>query len=951
MMKRISSLILLAVLLLVACTPKGERKRLDLSGEWQSTLGVCCLPGTTDENALGCEAPVPRSEATTSHLTRLYPYAGIVTYTRDINLPHAMEGRPLQLFMERTKPSTLFVDGDSIGSFGHLAVPHVYTLPPLSAGQHTLSIRIDNRDAAVPSGVHGSHAWVEATQTNWNGILGGFYLETLPSVRFTDVQVYPDVAHHTAQVRFTVQADADVRAKITAKARTWNSSERSRKVSGDMELSLKAGENHSALTLDMGDDLLLWSEFHPSLYRLVLSLSTCGEGDAVYDRYTTNFGMRLFGVKGTQVAINGLPTFLRGKHDGCAFPLTGYCPVDVNTWRHYFRVCREYGINHVRFHSYTPTRACFEAADMEGIYLQAELPLWGSVRPETTAQNEWYLSEASLTLTTFGNHPSFMSFALGNELGGDFDLMTRWLDAFRMQDSRHLYVKGSNNALGYSNPQQGEDYCVTCRLGGGAHYETNTRSSFSFADEPEGGLLNATRPSTRAIYDAVTRCPLPVISHESGQFQIYPDYSELPKYTGVLRPYNLEIFRDRLEKNHLTGQIAEFHEATGRWSAACYKADIEYCLRTPGMGGFQLLDLQDYPGQGTALVGVLDAFMDSKGIVDPIAWRGFCGPVVPLALMDSLCFVNTDTLRFDVTIANYSEETIHDTVRWHLMGDGIDVSSSFLSVTSMEQGRLTDVGRVELQLNDITKSTQLSLTLNVGDVCNHYRLWVYPSFDPLDDALLLLADTVSVNKPFVVAHHLDEALVALDSASTVLYFPSEDELRPVSVGGLFTPDYWNYAMFKSISENARRQVSPGTLGLLMDMSHPLFDGFPTEGHTDWQWWSIVHASRPLILDGTSSALRPLIQVVDNVERNHKLAILVECLVGEGRLMLCTTDPVRAAATPEGAAYLQAIIDWLQRTPVDELPELTPALLRKVFGAEVVDEIAEGVHNITDYTQS
>lgn len=951
-MNKLSLILLLLVSLwLAGCTPRGERQRLDLSGEWQSTLGVCQLPGTTDENALGREAPVPRSEANTSHLTRLYPYAGVVTYTRDITVPRALSGRPLSLIMERTKPSTLFVDGDSIGSYGHLATPHIYTLPPLTAGKHTLAIRIDNRDVAVPRGVHGSHAWTEATQTNWNGILGDFCIEAIPSVRFTNVQVYPDVERHTAQVRFTVFAEENVSVKIQAKARSWNSSERTHKASASVVLPLKAGENRSAMTLELGEDALLWSEFHPALYHLALSLATEGEGTKIRDRLTTDFGLRSFSVKGTQIAINGLPTFLRGKHDGCAFPLTGYCPVDVGTWRRYFRICREYGINHVRFHSYTPTRACFEAADIEGIYLQAELPLWGSVRPETVAQNEWYLHEAALTLDAFGNHPSFMSLGLGNELGGDFDLMTRWLDTFRAQDSRHLYVKGSNNALGYSNPQQGEDYCVTCRLGGGSHYETNTRSSFSFADEPDGGLLNAVRPNTRAIFNAVLGCPQPVISHESGQFQIYPDYTELPSYTGVLRPYNLEIFRDRLEKNALTGQIADFHEATGRWSAACYKADIEYCLRTPGMGGFQLLDLQDYPGQGTALVGILDALMQSKGIVDPAEWRGFCGPVVPLALMDSLCYVNTDTLRFDVSVANYSETDVQGVVRWKLTGDEVDAEGSLSSVQNMKQGGLTDIGTRVYPLSSVQKPTQLTLTLTLKDIVNVYHLWVYPSSDLCADDLVTTSTVTDDGKPLVVSRSLNVALAALDSAATVLYFPSAEELEPVSVGGLFTPDYWNYAMFKSISEGAHREVSPGTLSLLMDMSHPLFDGFPTEGHTDWQWWSIIHASRPLILDKTSPAVRPLIQVVDNIERNHKLGLLIECRVGEGRLMICTTDPVKAVATPEGSAYLQAIIYWLHRTPIDDLPELTPAALRNLFGAEFTDDVAEGVRNLTDYTQS
>lgn len=68
-----------------------------------------------------------------------------------------------------------------------------------------------------------------------------------------------------------------------------------------------------------------------------------------------------------------------------------------------------------------PARAAFAAADIEGIYFQAELPLWGSISPDNHRLNDFLLNEAYMTLDYMGNHPSFTMLGLGNELGGDVD--------------------------------------------------------------------------------------------------------------------------------------------------------------------------------------------------------------------------------------------------------------------------------------------------------------------------------------------------------------------------------------------------------------------------------------------------------------------------------------------------------------------------------------------------
>lgn len=929
---------ILAVLLLL-CTASGsaQRKTIDLSGRWQSSLGSCTLPGTTDENRLGSGK---HPTDVTTQLTRLFPYSGIVSYERDFDLTKDMEQMALTLEIERTKPSTLWIDGDSIGSIRQLYAPHVYVLPAsLKAGTHHVRIDIDNRNEAVPSGVHGSHAWTDATQTNWNGMLGRMEIVAKPRTFIQSMRLYPDVEKKAVTVRMQIHAEKAGKYYV---ALTCSAVGHQGTIpdARKEKMVLQEGMNEVERTLWMGDDVRLWSEFHPNLYTMTATVSS----KRTSDQLAKTFGMRNFTTEGTQFVINGHKTFLRGTHDACVFPLTAYCPTDVKAWRRLFAIAKQYGINHYRFHSYTPTEAAFTAADEEGIYLHTELPMWGTINANTVELNDFLRNEAFSLLDFLGDHPSFVSLGLGNELWVDPEMATGWLEEFRQSDSRHLYSQGSNNDLGWKGPKEGgEDFYITCRVGTGDGFSTHVRTSFSFADADHGGILNWNRPGTTGDFShAVSLCKTPIVSHESCQFQIYPDYKELPKYTGVLYPYNLEIFRDRLKENGLESQIDAFHEATGKWAVDCYKADMEYCLRTPGFGGFQLLDIKDYPGQGSALCGILDAFMDSKGLVRPADFRGWNAPVVPMAVMASHCWSNTDTLRVAVRLCNYTEDVYRTPVEWQLKDDeGLLSRSGQVTYDGLQEGEVAQVGNIIVPLADVERPARLRLTLKTGDYHNYYHLWVYPQ---------QTADRTA-GLDFLASDTLDEhTMTALRQGKRVLLTPRHGSIEKQSVGGLFTPDYWNYAMFKTISEQNHKPVSPGTLGMLMNPKHPVFAAFPTEGRTDWQWWSIALHSRPLILNSLPKDYRPVIQTVDNVERNHKLGILMEFRMGEGRLLVCTTDLAAISEYVEGRAYANALKMYVAAKTFNPSQPITEEELRALLYSETKTRNIQGVKNITDYTQ-
>lgn len=829
-----------------------QAQGISLAGEWNVELGKsgsafakgkrasqgemkrAILPGTIDTNRLGF---APKDTMETTHLTRLYAYKGAARYSRTINIPKDWKKKPVELFLERTRPTWVYVDGELVDSCNFISTPQRYLLPKkVKPGKHLLEIVVDN-GRGVPEQVYGSsHAYTEDTQTNWNGIIGEIRLEVKSEERrVKNSNVLPDFA----------------------------------------------------------------KDFH---------------------------------IKGAHFYANGHRIFLRGKHDAAVWPLTGHVEMSVEGWMKYLGTCKEYGINHVRFHSWCPPEAAFVAADSLGIYLQPELPFWGSFDKKDERLMAFLHQEGENILREYGHHPSFRMMALGNELWGDIDKMKELVDDFRKIAPDKYYTFGSNYYLGYQGIKEGMDYFTTCRIGGEGwgKYNTHTRGSFSFADAYDGGMINHFHPNSTMNFDeACDKAGIPIISHETGQFQTYPDYREIKKYTGVLHPYNFEVFRRRLAAAGMLSQADDFHKASGLWSVKLYKADIEMDLRTKNMAGFQLLDIQDYPGQGSAFVGILDAFMESKGITTPEEWRQWCSPVVPLLEMKKFCFEDGEKIQAKVKVANYGGTSLYGKKLMWKIGDAEGVMNIF----TYDEG-LIDVGILDEEIS-ADKPAKLNVSLNIEgtEARNSYELWVYPK-------------KALEKKGIIIARDLNQEVVkVLEKGGKVLWMP--DSL-PYTVGGLFQTDYWNYRMFKTICENNKKKVSPGTLGILTNPEHPIFKGFPTEMHTNWQWFPVIKESHPLVLDNFAKDYRPIVQVIDNIERNHKLGLVMEWKVGAGKLLVCMSDLEKAAKYPEGKAFYQSVIDYMRSADFNPSAEITVDELKKKLAEKPRQVSLKELNNISQY---
>lgn len=912
---------------------------LSLAGEWNVTLGDAkevkhaMLPGTIDTNHLGF---APSDTTETTHLTRLYAYKGKATYSRTIEIPKQWKKAAVELFLERTKPTWVYVDGNLVDSCNFISTPQRYILPKLKTGKHQLDIVVDN-SRGVPEQVYGSsHAYTEDTQTNWNGIIGEISLK-------------------------------QVELKAGQKLKSGMVQSESRQYSGKV--------------------LPCFKDFH---------------------------------IEGAHFYADGHPVFLRGKHDAAVWPLTGHVDMTVEGWMKYLGICSAYGINHVRFHSWCPPEAAFVAADSLGIYLQPELPFWGSFDDKDEKLMTFLHQEGENILREYGHHPSFRMMALGNELWGSIDKMKEFVDDFREIAPDKYYTFGSNYYLGYQGVKEGMDYFTTCRIGGEGwgKYNTHTRGSFSFADAYDGGIINHFRPNTTMNFDEACdkwaspqpwqkqeveptsykrAAGIPIISHETGQFQTYPDFREIKKYTGVLYPYNFEIFRRRLAAAGMLSQADDFHKASGLWSVKLYKADIEMDLRTKNMAGFQLLDIQDYPGQGSAFVGILDAFMESKGITTANEWHQWCSSVVPLLVTDRFCYDENEMMNAKVQIANYGGESLKGKkLVWKLdyaldenfgddaapnAGANIDrfnqpspLAQGEIPITTDEEG-LIDIGEIHHKMKVMADgfndgngtcldvkipSRKVILTLDIDygryDARRHrntYDLWIYTTEKNLD----------IYKKGVVITSDLtDEVAKKLEKGARVLWMPTTSKnfvasadtisqagnATPYTVGGLFQTDYWNYRMFKTICENNKKTVSPGTLGILTNPKHPIFCDFPTEMHTNWQWFPVIKESHPLVLDNFAKGVKPIVQVIDNIERNHKLGLVMEWKVGAGKLLVCMSDLEKASEYPEGRAFYESVLSYMRSPEFAPQSEITIANLRKKLKEEPRQISLKELNNISQY---
>lgn len=827
-------------------------------------------------------------------------YVGAAWYQKEITIPANWKGKSIRLFMERVHiGSSVWFDGKRIDSFQNsLSTPHIYELTSSATpGKHTITVRIDNRMKVAEVGMD-SHSVADHTQGNWNGIVGKISLQVVPDIEITDIQVYPLVKLKKIKLVVELKNRSAKIQPVSLELRI-KGKEKKEQLQIIHAVPFTVGEKIRVEELvDIGSVISEWDEFNTALYTLRIILN---KG---LQRKQILFGMRQVNVSGKSILLNGKKIFLRGNLNNCEFPLTGHPPMDVESWRNLFTTLKNYGLNHVRFHSWCPPEAAFTAADELGFYLQPEAPTWpnhGTSVGDGRFIDQYIYDETNRMVKAYGNHPSFLMLAAGNEPAGknQSTYLAGFIDYWKNKDDRRIYT-GASVATSWPLVPENEFMVKSGARG------------LDWSNKP---------PTSMDDYnETMLKYPVPFVQHEQGQWCVFPDFSEIELYTGAYKARNFELFKEDMQHQGLLHLAPDFLNASGKLQALCYKMEMERSLRTKDLAGFQLLGLQDFPGQGTALVGVLNAFYKEKGYINAAQFRQFCNSVVPLARLPRFTYKNAEQVTMMLELYQYGPVDMKNTILDFKLLDqhGNILRSGSTEPKDFNRGGLYEAGAFGISLKDIPTPQELQLVVTVRGTSytNQWPLWVFPDELPrveyAERTDLLITDTLD-----------DKAVSFLNNGGKVFLSLYGKVTKGREVVQAFTPVFWNTSWFK--------MRPPHTLGLLIDTTSKAFAYFQTRSHSDLQWWLPVTHSQVMHLEDFPRNLSVPVRPIDTWFMNRPLAMVFEGRVGKGQLLVNSIDFSQKEKSPVMQQLYYSLMDHLLHTTAWTNTEIDPAWVRDLTG--------------------
>lgn len=952
----------------------GAYMRILLNGKWHvvledGTTGQMDLPGTLDENGIGhrdvganqwhpdavlgnAAGEIDKDAPIATRFTRRHTYEGEARISRKITVPDYGTDR-LFVLAERARALRLLVDGEACAVFrqGTLSTPYIFELTGAAPGEHEFTFLSDNSYPGMPkAAICYSSAATDETQTNWNGILGECSMYTRPQNFIDSLRVYPravkkeeknkaggyvlDVCVELAPGAKKVYKDAKIilQSEALAAGELEDTQTLTEIISYSGEGLAEAGtdkeENPKTMEiwfrdLPLRENVKLWDEDEGNLYEMAVTLdngmSAEDKGGSTAE-CRTRFGIRSFGDNGSgRLALNGRAIFLRGEANCAEYPETGHPPMTIPEWKEMLLKYRSYGINFVRFHSHCELEAAFAAADELGMLLQPELSHWDPKDAFGTEESyRYYRAELVDLLKTYANHPSFVMLTLGNELQAQDEGRERMRELVRTakrMDPTRLYANGSNAFYGEEGCDPESDFYTSqsCK-------DVVIRGTFSGMR----GYLNENYPSADRTYDEAMaeirkEYQKPVFSFEVGQFEVLPDFEELESFHGISDPVNLKLIKKRVEERGLLPTWEKYVEATGELSRLAYREEIEAAMRTRELSGISLLGLQDFPGQGTALVGMMNSHLEPKpyDFARPERFREFFQECRILVKLPHYTYEAGERLIAEVEAANFGKRNIEGVFCWTLAGkksvsengncepaeikskNTVIATGEDTEITICRPGSYTEVGSLDIPLDFVEKNTALTLKVRIGDSISAYPIWVYRKTTPV------CPENVYETRAFDV-----KTREILQNGGRVYLSPDADkESLPNSIKTQFTTDFWSVGTFAD---------QEGGMGQLIDTEHPIFKEFPTDFHTDWQWW-IMATKRAVILP---HPMKTIITEMDSYAFLRPMAQMIEFRCLKGKVLLSTMELHKSQQYPEVRALQASIYTYLSGENFEPAEEIT-----------------------------
>lgn len=881
--------------------------------------GAIKLPGSLAERGFGAET----EGSDFGVLTPEFKFIGVASYSRDIVVPKNWRGKSVEIELERVLwQSKVYIDGEEKSSQDGIGTSHIHTIGELTPGVHKIVVEVDNR--MIHNIGDKGHAYGSYTQSIWNGITGKMEMRAYDATRVLWVKTFSDLDRGVVDLKIDVEADRG--SKATIKYTISDAVTGQEVIGGTFQSKLIRGVNSINIPVEVEGKLKRWSEFRPSTYTLKTELFA----GRAYDWNSTEFGYLSIAHNGTKLLINGEPVMLRGNLDCVHFPVTGYASCSVADWTKIFKIYKDYGLNHARFHSWCPPQAAFTAANRVGIYLQAEASIWidwwmsedmkKRGRPEMDTKgypkglgldperDKFVIDEMFRMIDRYGNNPSFTMFCIGNELGNsDFDVTKEWVRDLKSSDPRRLYSVSTARKV-----TDVDDYMATHYVQGvgGTRGLKGARTDWDFEE----------------IYSQMS---IPTIAHEIGQWPVYPRWSEIDKYIGVLKARNLEEMRAVAIENGIVWQTDKFVEASGALNQIMYKSEIESFLRTESCAGIQLLSLQDYQGQGEALIGWLDCHWESKGITTPKEFKRFHNYGVPLLRFEKYVWTSDEKFSSEAQLSYHGESALTGRVSWKAsLSSGELLDRGVFDIDKFEVGTVTNLGDIEFALSGIEEATEIDIEISVEgtDYINSWQVWCYPSRGETMDILAVDSDSDgAVNGSTIddlnICYVADaDMFKMLDEGKKVLLIANRlgDEVTSTAIN--FSPLYWSLTFFPGQGKNI--------IGMTIENNHPALDDFPTENHSNWQWETICKDSKAFILNDMPERYSSIVQPVDDFHRNNKLGALFELAYGSGKLMVCGFDI--ESNKPVAKELKRSVVNYMNSTQFRPSQQISRESLGSMF---------------------
>jgi hypothetical protein len=825
----------------------GSHEKWFLANSYDSHFQV---PGSTTDNDIGASYDFDGTltEENIRHLRQKKKYTGKIWLKRVIEIPEFRPDKIYDLILERVMwKSELWINRQYVGSRDSLSTPHRYEITKFMEPRIEIVLCIDNRDIHQINTT--PHAYTEETQSIWNGLIGNCRIEAHEFL-FRQKKVLTNCDQQSIELTYSYES-------INSDAKTlYITVEKEGEVVKETTQLLLGDSGSGKITLSL-PTIELWDEFHPTLYDLICTVEMNGKCIA---REKQKIGFRKWSTNGKQLQLNDRPAFLRGTIDSCIFPLTGYPPMDEASWKRIFQTVKEHGLNHVRFHTWCPPEAAFVVADQIGLYLQVEGPIWLDdwmpfMLGDKTDHYSFFQAESEAIVNAYGNHPSFCFFSCGNEIRGDFNILRKIVKSLKQMNSNILYTLTSN----WDRELDPEDDLFIAQTVD----KLPVRGQYVLDKMVEGTTLEYS--------DAIALRQVPVISHEVGQYHIYPSIRGIEKYSGNLLPVNFQSIKNDLESKNMLKYADDFTYASGKLAFELYKDEIEAILRTEKMGGYQLLGLNDFTGQSTATVGLLDAFWESKGLMKTEDYRQFSAPLVPLAIMEKRIYSADETIVIDLKIANYYQALDSVKVVCSLSSQTERIFSEELHLPKLDMGLNHLKERIAFCLqNKVQRNSQMVLEVQVEleqgiKFKNSWKLWCYIHED---------------SAPSVIeSATLSETLLKeVENGAALLLTPDRDAVKGAEKTTFF-PVFWSPVHFKS-KDNC---------GLIIDNDHPLFEFFPSEKYANYQWKPLVESAFGIPFQELADTFQPMVQVVPNFFNNKKMFVLGEFVYGNGRIVVTSLN--------------------------------------------------------------